>query len=93
MPSFGLHELLFFLKDLFIYLRDRDTEHELWGEAEGERASLLSGKPDAGVPSQDPEIIPEAEDRHLTNWATQAPPSWTFKEQLLSCGCINSSWS
>ena len=56
--------MLIFFKILFLYLKERQREHEWWGRADGEGQTgcLLSGEPDPGLgaPSQDPGIMSDA---------------------------------
>ena len=69
-----LGHFFFFLKILFIYLRERvSAQAGEEAEGEGEVDSLLSREPDVGAWSQDPGIMTWAEGRCLTDWATQAP--------------------
>ena len=62
-------KLVFFFKDL-IYLFEREGEHKSRGR-EKQIFCWVGSQMQAW--SQDPEIMTWAEDRCLTNWATQAP--------------------
>ena len=71
---------IFFKKILFIYLRGKGGC--IWAEqGEGEADSPLSSEPEAG-----PGIVTWAEDRCLTNWATEAPLRWTIFNFFLFSG-------
>ena len=65
------HYIFKFLKKiLFIWDREKERARAGWGE--GETDSPLRREP-YQAQSQDPEIIAWAEDRRLTDWATQGP--------------------
>lgn len=57
----------------FIYLRERESAQEWWGEAEGKEKpdSPLSKDPNVGLNPRTLGSWPELKARHLTNWATQ----------------------
>ena len=71
---------VFFLKILFIWQRERESEHTCTSRESSSRRrrSMFPTGQEAwcGVQSQDPEIM----DRRLTDWAPQVPPRY----QLLS---------
>ena len=65
---------------MFIYFRDRETEHQRGRgtepETESEASSRLwavSTEPDAGLKLTDREIVTWAEVGHPTDWATRVP--------------------
>ena len=73
---------LFIYFNIYLFLRQRETEHE-WGrvrEREGDTESetgsrlwAVSTEPDAGLELTNREIMTWAEVGRLTDWATQAP--------------------
>ena len=84
----------YFLKHFFVFMiyfegeRDRAwaREGQREGDTESEAGSRLravSTEPDAGLELMDREIVPWAEVRCLTDWATQAPQSIFLKCQKI----------
>ena len=65
--------VIFFLKIIFIYLREKDREHK---QGEGQREKQASHW--AGPGSQDPGTMTWAEGRCLADWATQVPHDCDF---------------
>ena len=80
-----------FFNVFFLFLRERQTEHELGRVREREdteseassRLWVVSTEPDIGLEPTDHEIMTWAEVRCLTNWATQVPRyEWVFHKCL-----------
>ena len=80
----------YFLKILFIYMRER--EHEWRGRSQVERRRRLPTNQGAccWAGSQDSRIMTWAEGRYLTDWATQAPLEKLF-DPLCLCSSIERS--
>ena len=82
----------FFFKffNVYLFLRQRETEHEQGegqkeGHTESETGSRLwavSTEPNAGLELTDREIMTWAEVGRLTNQATQAPQAWSFNRLM-----------
>ena len=83
-----VHNFLKKFVNVYLFLREREREREREkqstsgrgaereGDTESEAGSSLwtvSTEPDTGLELMNPEIMTWAEDRRLTDWATQAP--------------------
>ena len=69
-----------FLKNIYLFLKERDRvwvgqgQREMETESEaGSRLWAVSTEPDPGLELTDCEIMTWAEVEHSTNWATQVP--------------------